>query len=206
MKKIFIICSYAIAVLLAVKMKNTVCAEEQAQVIYDFMEMSEDVSVYEEPNYESKTDTIIPEGENVLILSQTSEGWYQILYHGEIFYIIDSNKNMTEMQVSEDVVDEMEEHRAEQELTEEEMQEIILEEETNDAPVHDVQQESNDISPISEHNHKSKALAKILLGTVGIIVLLSGTGYWYINKKEKIEQIKKTEQTDIYIQDLDKEK
>ncbi len=205
MKKFLIINGYLAAALLFVKAKDIVYAAEQAQVIYDFMEMSEDVPVYEEPNSESKTDVIIPEGENVLILSQTAEGWYQILYHGEIAYINGNHENMTEMQISEDVVEEMEETRAAQELAQEETQEIMSEE-ADEAAEDVVSTGYAHDSAISEQNQKNITITKILLSVVVAIVALSGAGYWYMNRKEKLEQIKKREQTDLYIQDLDQEK
>lgn len=50
-------------------------AQEQAQVVYDFMETMEDTSLYEAPDYGSRTEDIIPKGEKILIISQTAEGW-----------------------------------------------------------------------------------------------------------------------------------
>lgn len=145
---------------------------QEAQVIYDFIEMMEDTPVFESPAQESKTDIVIPKGEAVLVISQTADGWYQILYHEKILYINNQGGKVEEVQISEEVIEEIEENKADQDLTQEEMEML-----TEDA-------DGND--------RDSEMFPKILLGIVALIVLLSGIGYFYVSKKEKMEEARKS--------------
>jgi len=145
---------------------------QEAQVIYDFIEMTEDMPVFESPDPGSKTDLVIPNGEAVLVISETADGWYQILYHEEILYISNQGGKVEEAQISEEVVEEIEENKADQELTQEEIEML-----TEDADGSD---------------KDTEMLPKILLGIIALVVLLSGIGYFYVSKKEKVEEARKT--------------
>lgn len=145
---------------------------QEAQVIYDFIEMTEDMPVFASPDQGSKTDLVIPKGEAVLVISQTADGWYQILYHEEILYINNQSGKVEGAQISEEVIEEIEENKADQELTQEEMAML-----TENA---------------GENDRDTEMLPKILLGVVALIVLTSGIGYFYASRKEKVEEARKT--------------
>lgn len=213
MKKIIYHSSVIVVVFfVCFKMLITGFAAEQAQVIYDFMELTEDSPVYSKPNSENKTDIIIPEGEKILIISQTADGWYQILYHEEILYINNGSENLEQVEISEEVIEEIEESKEDQELTEDELATLLTEDNHSEFEQNqgaDVQINSEkptgSETEVEENNRKTKTLSRVLLGLVASIVLLSGIGYLYMNKKERIEQAKKSKQMEVNILDFDDE-
>lgn len=150
---------------------------QEAQVIYNFIEITEDMPVFSTPDEGSETDITISKGEKVLVISQTADGWYQILYRGEILYINSQNDNMEEAEIPEEVIREIEQNKADQNLTQEEMK--MLEED------------------IGENEKDTETFPQILLGAVFLIVLLSGIGYFYVSRKEKVEDAKKRKQAEV---------
>lgn len=147
-----------------------VCAQE-AQVIYDFIEVTEDTPVYVTPNHENKTNIVIPKNEKVLVISQTGDGWYQILYHEEILYIKNQAEVIEEAELGDEVIEEIEQNRADKSPTQEEIEMLIGNTSDNDMDV--------DRTP------------QILIGVVTLIALSSGIGYLYISRKEKLEEVAK---------------
>lgn len=183
MKKICCTAEIAITVLwgfcLGIYLTITVQGKEEPQVIYDFVEITEEVPVYETPDYENRKDFTIPQGETVLVISETADGWYQILYHEEILYIDSKNESMEEAEISKEVIEEMEKDRENQKLAKKEIGNFI---------------KSYDES---QSDTMSVNFSKIILGIVALVVILSGIGYLYISKKEHIEQLKKEKQAEI---------
>ena len=146
-------------------------AQEQAQVVYDFMETMEDTSLYEAPDYGSRTEDIIPKGEKILIISQTAEGWYEILYRGEVLYISSTNDTVENVEIEEDVIEEIEQNKSDLNLTAEEVE--ILEETDAEA---------------ANPNQNTDRLSKAILGIVAATVILSGAGCFYMNRREHVER------------------
>lgn len=158
-------------------------AQEEPQVVYDFMEITEDTPVYQSPDYDKKQDFTIPQGETVLVISRTADGWYQILYHEEIFYIDGKKESMEEVEISGEVIEEMEQNKENQNLEEGSAQD------SNTSFAIDYKKD--------EDNKKTQFFSKLLLEIVAFTVLLSGSGYLYISKKENIEQAKRRKQAEI---------
>ncbi len=153
-----------------------VYAQEKAQVIYDFIQTTEETPTYGSPDQKDQTDIIIPEGEQILVVSQTGDGWYQILYHEEILYINNQGGNVENAVISDEVLEEMEEERDNRDLTQEELETLI--------------------GP-DEKKEQKETLAKVLLGVVAMVVLFSGIGYFYISRIEEMEQAKKRKQAEV---------
>lgn len=153
-----------------------VYAQEEAQVIYDFIQTTEETLTYGSPDMEDQTDIIIPKGEQILVVSQTGDGWYQILYHEEILYISSQGGNVEDAVISDEVLEEIEKEREDCDLTQEEWDMLI---------------------GTSEKKQQKEILPKILLGVVAVVVLLSGIGYFYISRKEEMEQAKRRKQAEV---------
>lgn len=146
-------------------------AQEQAQVVYDFMETMEDTSLYEAPDDGSRTEDTIPKGEKILIISQTAEGWYEILYRGEVLYISSANDTVENVEIEEDVIEEIEQNKSDLNLTAEEVE--ILEETDAEA---------------ANPSQNTDRLSKAILGMVAATVILSGAGCFYMNRREHVER------------------
>lgn len=186
-----------------VKERIIVYAEEQAQVIYDFMEITEETVTYKEPNRESETGEVIPKGENVLIVSKTGDGWYQILYHETILYFPTNEQSLEELEIPEDVIEEIEQKKEEtQDLTKDEVETLVDDGVITDGPIYE---EVIAEKELQRKNERMETLPKLLLGGLFLIVVTSGIGCFLIKKKEELEQIKKQKQEDIVVENLDAE-
>lgn len=178
-------------------------AQEQAQVIYDFIEIVEDTATYTEPDLESSKGELLKEGEKVLVISTTADGWYQILYHSEVFYFPIASENTEEMEISSDVIEEIKEEKEKsQDLTKEEVKNLIEDKVITSGKEYD---EIISEIEIREENQKVETVPKILLGILFFVVVFSGVGYLVLKKKENSEQIKNSRERELVIENLDAE-
>lgn len=178
-------------------------AQEQAQVIYDFIEIVEDTATYTEPDLESSKGELLKEGEKVLVISTTADGWYQILYHSEVFYFPIASENTEEMEISADVIEEIKEEKEKsQDLTKEEVKNLIEDKVITSGKEYD---EIISEIEIREENQKVETVPKILLGILFFVVVFSGVGYLVLKKKENSEQIENSRERELVIENLDAE-
>lgn len=183
--------------------KTITNAQEEAQVIYNFIEIVEDTVIYTEPDLKSDKGDVLKDGEKVLVISKTADGWYQILYHSEVFYFPISSESVEKMEISEDVIEEMEKEKEKsQDLTKEEVKSLIEDKIITSGEVYD---EIISEIEMKENNEKTEIVPKIIFGVLFIIVLFSGIGYLILKKKEDLEQIRELNETDIIIENLDAE-
>lgn len=86
--------------------------ENTPAIINAVMEVVQQTIIRDSPNKEATQDGTLKEGEEIMVLTKSADGWYQILYRGKVSYV--ESSCLETLQLDTELAVEME--KAEQEM------------------------------------------------------------------------------------------
>lgn len=157
--------------------------ETEASVVNMLMSATEDTGIYEKPDAESGKLGEIKKGGQIMALTRTVNGWYQILSDGKTAYV--KAEFFQEQRAPEELNKEVEELAdALESLSDEEMKNLIEGGYIQEGPEYETYMQKQELA---REKHQ-KTLTTIIISVLAVVVILSGIGYAVVRRKELLEE------------------
>ena len=153
--------------------------EKDPSVVNAFMSALEATKIYEEPKAESSILGEIEKGGQILALTVTATGWYQILYQGKTAYV--QADCFQERTVAEELKQEIEDiAEAQETFSDEEIKNLVEGGFIQEGPVYEKSMQEKEAAG----EKQQRLLTMVIICVLTVVVVLSGIGYSIVRRKE----------------------